>query len=92
MITTTTVTSKDGVQFSVSFYSRTDAQAAAAKLAEARFALTRYASELDSFGDYLRVDTVTGYVKLTPRAPALPRIASPAERRASFTVIAGGKS
>ena len=40
MITTTLVTSKDGVGFSVSFYSKTEAQARTAEVAEARFAAT----------------------------------------------------
>jgi hypothetical protein len=67
MITTTTVTSKDGVKFSVSFYSRTEAQIAAA--GEVRFAATRLAHELDSFGDYHRVGA-NGFVEApTPKLP-----------------------
>jgi hypothetical protein len=85
MITTTLVTSKDGVGFSVSFYSRNEAQARLAEIAEARFARTRLAVELESFGDYHRVSPLTGYVE----APA-PRISSPQERRAAFRLIQGG--
>jgi len=90
MITTTIVTSKDGTPFSVSFYTRTEAQARLAEAAEAKFAASRWASELESFGDYHRLDPLTGYV-VAP-VPKLPRIAGPQERLASFTLVQGGKS
>jgi hypothetical protein len=84
MITSAIVTSKDGVPFSVSFYSRTDAQAQAAAVAETRFARTQLASQLDAHGDYHRVDILTGYVEAP--APKLPR------PRPRLTLIEGGKS
>ena len=83
MITTTIVTSKDNVPFSVSFYSRTDAQAQAATVAEARFARTQLASQLDAHGDYHRIDIITGYVEAP--APKLPR------QRPVLTLIEGGR-
>jgi hypothetical protein len=90
MITTILVTSKDGVGFSVSFYSRTEAQARAAERAEAAFAATRLACQLDGFGDYHRViksmDDLTGlpfvYNPVTPKPVTRP----------ALTLIKGGKS
>jgi hypothetical protein len=90
MITITIVTSKDGVAFSVSFYSRTEAAARAAEVAEARFAASRLACQLESFGDYHRVNPLSGYVEAP--VPKLPRIVGPQERRAALTLIQGGKS
>jgi hypothetical protein len=81
-----TVTSRDGVEFAVAT-ARGDW---ATVQAERAFAATRTASELDSFGDYCRVDPFTGYV-VAPEPMPVPRITSPQERRATFTLIKGGK-
>jgi hypothetical protein len=88
VITTTTVTSRDGVKFSISFESANEATAKRAAECERNFAATRYAHQLDSFGDYLRVG-LNGYVEAPPK---LPRIHGPLERRASFAVIKGAKT
>jgi hypothetical protein len=88
MITTTTVTSRDGVKFSISFESANETTAKRAAECERNFAATRYAHQLDSFGDYLRVG-LNGYVEAP--APKLPRIHGPLERRAVFAVLKGGK-
>jgi hypothetical protein len=97
MITTIIVTSKDGVPFSVSFEARPQAAARMAEVAEARFAATRTAAQLESFGDYHRVDPVSGFVAAPKfkgydlKFAQAPRIAGPQERRAAFTLIRGGK-
>lgn len=95
MITTTLVTSKDGVGFSVSFYSKNEAQARAAEVAEANFARTRLACQLDSFGDYHRVirsmDDLTGLGFVYAPEPLLVPTAKPMGKPA-LTLIQGGKS
>jgi hypothetical protein len=78
------VKSKDGVEFAVET-ARSDYATARA---ERTFALTRTARELESFGDYRRLDD-TGFVWAP--APQPPRIAGPQERRAAFELIQGGK-
>ena len=100
MITTTLVTSKDGVGFSVSFYSKNEAQARAAEIAEARFAATKLACQLDSFGDYHRViksmDDLTGLgFAWAPWAPPPTQLSPPKAKpmgRPALTLIQGGKS
>ena len=97
MITTTLVTSKDGVGFSVSFYSKTEAQARTAEVAEARFAATQLACQLDAHGDYHRVirsmDDLTGlpfvFDPVSPkRKPTIRSIIG----KPMLTLIQGGKS
>jgi hypothetical protein len=73
MITTTTVTSRDGVKFAISFYSYNEEQAKRAAQMEANFAAIRYAYQLDSFGDYRRIDPLTGYV-LAPEAKPMHKL------------------
>jgi hypothetical protein len=75
------VKSNAGVEFAVET-ARGDWQTV---LAERRFALTRTARELESFGDYHQLQPLAGYVEA-------PRIASPQERRKAFFVVPGGKS
>lgn len=58
MLTTHIVTSADGIRFSVQFESRTETQAAFAKVAEERFARTKTATELISLGDYQQISNV----------------------------------
>jgi hypothetical protein len=75
------VKSKDGVEFAVET-ARGDWQTV---VAERQFALTRTARELESFGDYRRVDPLIGYVAAPAPAPA------PAPTRPALRLIRGGK-
>jgi hypothetical protein len=82
------VKSKDGVEFAVET-ARGDWQTV---VAERRFALTRTARELESFGDYHPVDPLTGYVVAPAPAPEPPLGGNPQTFRRVFRLIQGGKS
>jgi hypothetical protein len=81
------VRSKDDVPFAVET-ARGDYATVKAELA---FAASRTARELESFGDYRRVDPLTGYVVAPEFIFEAPRICGPLERRKAFRLIRGGK-
>jgi|HubBroStandDraft_4_1064222.scaffolds.fasta_scaffold03931_6 hypothetical protein len=88
------VKSKDGVEFAVET-ARGDWKTV---VAERRFALTRTARELESFGDYHRLDPLGGYVVVRAPVPlrgerhALQLQAERAAFRVKLRLIQGGKS
>ena len=76
------VTSSDGIQFVVNSHERSVAF-------DRTFASRQPAAVLETHGDFTRVKSLDDL--LTPEEIFLPRIAGPAERRAAFRLIRGGK-
>lgn len=79
------VTSKDGHQFLVETMDSAVAY-------ERHYAKQHTAAELEKHGDFTRLHDLGEVILSEAEYVEAPRIASPAERRAAFRVIKGGKS
>jgi hypothetical protein len=90
MLRTFIVTSRDGIQFSVQTTARTERQAQQAEIAEARYAASKFADELDVPGsDFHRERSMddllhTEYVR--------PEVVAAARRLPKLTLLQGGLS